>query len=284
MARTASGAGRPSPASSGSTALPATYILTKETADMKRLRGIFLALAAVAAPALADAQNGPPQGARTGPPPGAGQQQGGTIRGVVRDAATNQPLTAASIGVWSAADSALVTGGNTRQDGTFRIEGLRPGAYYLRVTQLGYAPQRVARVSVSGPTATADVGEVKLTASAVALEGIQATAERSAVQTSVDRTVYSARDLPAATGGNATDVLRNVPAIEVDGDGKVSLRGQENVAIQINGRPAPLRGDQLTNFLKQLPANMVDRVEVVPNPSAKFDPEGMGGIINIVMK
>jgi len=252
---------------------------------MKRLCGIFLALAAVAGSAAADAQNGPPQGARPGgPPPGAMQQQGGTIRGVVRDAATNQPLTAASIGVWSAADSVLVTGGNTRQDGTFRIEGLRPGAYYLRVTQLGYAPQRVARVAVAGPTATADVGEVKLTASAVALEGIQATAERSAVQTSVDRTVYSARDLPAATGGNATDVLRNVPAIEVDGDGKVSLRGQENVAIQINGRPAPLRGDQLTNFLKQLPANMVERVEVVPNPSAKFDPEGMGGIINIVMK
>jgi ferric enterobactin receptor len=251
---------------------------------MKRLFGVILAFAVAAAPAAAHAQSGPPPGGRTGSPPGAQQQGGGTIRGTVKDAATGAPLTAATVGVWSAADSTLVTGGTTRADGTFRIEGLRPGSYYLRVTQLGYAPGRVAGVAVASPTAVAEAGEVRLAASAVALEGISATAERSAVQTSVDRTVYSARDLPAASGGNATDVLRNVPAIEVDGDGKVSLRGNENVAIQINGRPAPLRGDQLTNFLKQLPANMVDRVEVVPNPSAKMDPEGMGGIINIVMK
>ncbi len=90
--------------------------------------------------------------------------------------------------------------------------------------------------------------------------------------------------MPAAAGGSAVDALRNVPAVEVDIDGKVSLRGNENVVVQINGRPSPMRGEQLGAFLQQLPANMVDRVEVIPNPSAKFDPEGMAGIVNVVMK
>jgi ferric enterobactin receptor len=92
------------------------------------------------------------------------------------------------------------------------------------------------------------------------------------------------KDMPAASGGSAVDVLRNVPSIEVDGDNKVSLRGNENVVVQLNGRATPMRGDALGNFLAQLPANMVAKVEVVPNPSAKNDPEGMAGIINIVLK
>jgi ferric enterobactin receptor len=101
---------------------------------------------------------------------------------------------------------------------------------------------------------------------------------------SADRNTYTTRDMPSTAGGNATDVLRNVPAVEVDQDGKVSLRGNQNVAVQINGRAAPMRGDQLGQFLQQLLANMVERVEVIPNPSARYDPEGMAGIVNIVLK
>jgi outer membrane receptor protein involved in Fe transport len=252
---------------------------------MNRLGGIFLTLFAVASTAAA--QNGPPAGARPGAPGamlGAAQQAGGEIHGIVRDAQSGQPLVGASIAVRSARDSALVTGAVTRADGSFRIEGLRPGAYYLRVSRLGYTTGTVSRVAVTPQAPSADAGIVRLAAGAVALQGITATTERAAVISAPDRTVVSTRNLPAVTGGNATDVLRNVPGVDVDGDGKVSLRGNQNVAIQINGRPAPLTGDALTNFIKQLPANLVDRVEVVPNPSAKYDPDGMGGILNIVLK
>jgi len=269
---------------------------------MKRIGGTLLALAIAAGavpaaaqttpPATARPAGAPPAGARPGGAPGApgammmGAQQGaaGEIRGVVRDASSGAALAGASIAVRSAADSALITGAVTRADGTFRVEGLRPGAYYLRVSRLGYTTGTVSRVAVTPTAQTADVGIVRLSAGAVALQGITATTERSAVTTAPDRTVVNTRNLPSATGGNATDVLRNVPGVDVDGDGKVSVRGNENVAIQINGRPAPMRGDALTNFLKQLPSNMVDRVEVVPNPSAKYDPDGMGGILNIVLK
>jgi outer membrane receptor protein involved in Fe transport len=251
---------------------------------MRRFGGIFLTLFAVAGTAAA--QTAPPAGARpAGPPQGMPQQQaGGEIRGIVRDGQSGQPLVGASIAVRSARDSALVTGAVTRADGSFRVEGLRPGAYYLRVSRLGYTTGTVSQVAVTPAAQTADVGVVRLAAGAVALAGITATTERSEVMSAPDRTVVSTRNMPAVTGGNATDVLRNVPGVDVDGDGKVSLRGNQNVAIQINGRPAPLTGDALTNFIKQLPANLVDRVEVVPNPSAKYDPDGMGGILNIVLK
>jgi outer membrane receptor protein involved in Fe transport len=216
--------------------------------------------------------------------PGAQQGAAGEIRGTVRDAASGAGLAGASIAVRSAADSALITGAVTRPDGTFRVEGLRPGRYYLRVSRLGYTTGTVSSVAITPQAQTADVGAVRLAAGAVALAGITASTERSTVTTAPDRTVVNTRNLPSATGGNATDVLRSVPGVDVDGDGKVSLRGNENVAIQINGRPAPMRGEALTNFLKQLPSNMVDRVEVVPNPSAKYDPDGMGGILNLVLK
>jgi len=264
---------------------------------MNRIGGTLVALALAVGASAAHAQNNPPAqrpagappaGARPGGAPGmmVGAQQGpaSVIRGTVRDAGSGAALSGASVGVRSAADSALVTGAITRADGAFRIEGLRPGTYYLRVARLGYTTRIVSGVVVTAQTQTANLGDVRLSASAVALQGITATTERAAVTTAVDRTVVNTRNLPSAAGGNATDVLRNVPGVDVDADGKVSLRGNENVAIQINGRPAPMRGDALTNFLKQLPSNLVDRVEVVPNPSAKYDPDGMGGILNIVLK
>jgi ferric enterobactin receptor len=260
---------------------------------MNRFGGTLIALTLAAVSTAAGAQQGgaPPAGARPGGPGGAAgmaaaaqAQAGGEIRGSVRDAQSGAALAGASIAVRRSADSVLVTGAVARSDGAFRIEGLRPGTYYLRVSRLGYNTATVSRVVVTGPAAVADAGTVRLAAGAVGLQGVTATAERATVVSTPDRTVVSTKDMPAVTGGNATDVLRNVPGVDVDGDGKVSLRGNQNVAIQINGRPAPLTGDALTNFIKQLPANLVDRVEVVPNPSAKYDPDGMGGILNIVLK
>jgi outer membrane receptor protein involved in Fe transport len=238
---------------------------------------IVLALAAVVPGAAA--QNGPPP---AGGPPSAVQAQGGAIRGVVRDGAGGAPLAGAGVAV-HAADGVLVAGTVTGADGTFRVAGVTPGAYTLRVNRIGHAAASVG-VTVTPATRVADVGEVRLAAAAVALEGVTVTAERSPVTTAPDRTVYAGRALPGATGGNATDLLRGVPGVEVDLDGKVSLRGNPNVAIHLNGRLAPARGDALAAFLRQIPAGMVERVEVVPNPSAREDPDGLAGVLNLVLK
>jgi ferric enterobactin receptor len=242
-------------------------------------------LAAAASMAGAQTQGGPPAERRA--PAGAQAAQAeGEVRGSVRDAAGGAALGGASIAVRRSADSALVAGGVSKADGTFRIQGLPAGLYYLRVSRLGYATATVPRMEVTPAHPVADAGTVRLGAGAVALQAITATTQGPAtgVTSTPDRTVVSTRSMPTVTGGTATDVLRNVPGVDVDGDGKVSLRGNQNVAIQINGRPATLSGDALTTFLKQLPAGLVDRVEVVPNPSARYDPDGMGGILNIVLK
>jgi outer membrane receptor protein involved in Fe transport len=235
---------------------------------------------ALASPAVAQNPGGPPAG---GARPGGAQQQGGTVRGTVVNP-DGQPVASAQVAVWNAADSTLVTGAVARPDGSFRIDGLRPGRYFLRVSSMGFSSATTAVVAISPQAPAADVGTVRLAAGAVLLEGITVAAETAPAGFAPDRNTYSTRDMPGTTGGNATDVLRNVPAVEVDQDGKVSLRGNQNVAVQINGRPSPMTGDQLGNFLQQLPANMVERVEVIPNPSARYEPEGMAGIVNIVLK
>jgi outer membrane receptor protein involved in Fe transport len=223
------------------------------------------------------AQRTPAQGAQA--PRAAGQ-----LRGTVVDAQSGQPIRSATAEVRSAADSALVAGALSGANGTFLIEGLRPGRYLLRVSALGYGAATRAGLAVTPAAPTADAGTIRLATSALQIEGVTVTAQRREASLAPDRNVYSLRDMPAAAGGNAVDALRNVPSVEVDIDGKVSLRGSENVVVQINGRPSPMRGEQLGAFLAQLPANMVDRVEVIPNPSARFDPEGMAGIVNVVLR
>lgn len=238
------------------------------------LLGLVLAVSGSPLPAQT------PAGPRAQQPPAPGE---GEIRGTVVDAGSGAAVPVASVSVFSAADSSLVTGAIARADGAFRVQGLRPGRYYLRVSSLGYAPLTGEPLVIAPGSPRANVGALRLTASAVEIQGVTVEAARAAAAIAPDRNVYTAKAVaPAAT--TVTDVLEAVPSVQVDMDGKVSLRGNENVAVQINGRPTPISGAQLAAYLKQLPANTIDRVEVVPNPSAKYDPEGMAGIINIVMK
>lgn len=224
------------------------------------------------------------------PQPGAAQgtpQQGGEpageIRGVVLSTETGQPIRAATIAVRGPADSAVVAGAITSDDGSFRTEGLRPGRYTVRVVALGFeAVDRIGVVITAG-TRQAELGEIRLMPAAVEIDGVTVIGERRQVTLGADRNTYRVDEMPVTAGGNAVDVLRNVPAVQVDGENRVSLRGDQNVAVQINGQASPLRGEQLGNFLAQLPAEVVERVEVISSPSAKYDPEGMAGILNIVL-
>jgi outer membrane receptor protein involved in Fe transport len=244
---------------------------------MRRTLNVVLGFLFVASAGIATAQA--PGGA-------AGPQQpppGGDVRGTITDKTSSAPVARATISVRTKASAALVAGAIARDDGTFRVQGLRPGTYYLRITALGYGPLSTQEFSVSPAAMSADIGKIELEKVAVALSDVEVKAERDVVTIEPDRNTYKAKDV-AGTANNASQILENVPSVAVDGDGKVSLRGNENVVVQINGRPAPMSGTQLGNFLKQLPSAVVDRVEVIPTPSARQDPEGMAGIINLVLK
>ena len=235
-----------------------------------------LLLAAGSLPAQGPGPGGP------GGPGGAPPAGPGEVKGIIVDQKSAAPVARASVTIRNKATSALVTGAIAGANGAFRVQGLRPGAYTLRFTFLGFAP-KMQDVAITPAAPVVDVGTVQLTRVAVALGEVEVVDKQDAVTIEPDRNSYRAKDVaPAAT--NASQVLEATPSVTVDADGKVSLRGNENVAIQINGRPAPISGPQLGAYLKSLPAGVLDRVEVVPNPSAKYDPEGMAGIINIVLK
>ncbi len=220
----------------------------------------------------------------TGGQPGTQQTAQGVVTGSVVDDVTGNTIPSATVSVWSAADSSLVTGAITDLDGVFRIEGLRPGAYYVRVSFVGYASRYLSDIALRPGALQADLGTVRLNEDTSVLGEVEVAAERAQVEVGIDRTTYNVEDQVIAKTGSATDILQTVPSIEVDADGNISLRGNQNVAVLINGKPSPVRGEFLATFLRQLPGSSVERVEVIPNPSAKYEPDGMSGIINIVLK
>lgn len=202
---------------------------------------------------------------------------GAPVVGVVIDDATGESIAGANVAVYQ--NDAFLTGAATNLDGRFEI-GLRPGTYRLRISFVGYDSIERDEVGVS-PGSPTDLGEIRMMPNASIIGEAEVVAEREFVEQQADRTVYNVADQAVTAGGSALETLQTLPSVEVDTDGNVSLRGNQNVAIQINGRPVPVSGAFLAALLRQIGSDKIERVEVIPNPSAKYEPDGMGGIINI---
>ncbi|MES2521765.1 MAG: TonB-dependent receptor [Gemmatimonadota bacterium] len=250
---------------------------------MSRLLALLVASSFPLAATAADAQQAGPPAAQSGAPGGqpAAPQPSFEIRGKIVDTA-NAPIPRASVSLRPKGSTVTIAGAIAGADGSFRVTGLKPGTFSIRVVFMGYAPV-IQDITITPATPVVDLGVAKLAPVATMLNAVSVKEEAAAVVTAPDRNAYRAKDL-APGAANASELLENVPSVQVDVDGKVSLRGNENVVVQINGRPTPMRGAQLASYLKSLTANVIDRIEVIPNPSAKYDPEGMAGIINIALK
>jgi hypothetical protein len=207
---------------------------------------------------------------------------GGVLSGIVHSEA-GAPVPSASVALRRTSDSTLVGGSITAASGAFRIQGVAPGTYLVEVSSLGYRTATRSGVTVTASAERVDLGTIRLEPSAISLEGVEVSVARPPVTVLADRNVYSTSDMPAAAGGAATDVLRGIPELEVGVEGSVTTRGA-TPTIHINGRPPPMQGEALERYLQQLPADRIERVEVISNPSARYEAEGEGGIVNIVMK
>ncbi|GAB3637709.1 outer membrane beta-barrel family protein [Hymenobacter arcticus] len=206
----------------------------------------------------------------------------GRLTGTVTDGATAQPIGYASVAVL-ADDGAPVAGGGCGGDGQFVLPGIPAGTYTLLVRFLGYQDER--RLGVIVPAnATVALGNVPLTAATQKLGEVVITAAKPLIEEQADRTIYNADQDKTTAGGDAVDVLRRAPLLSVDLDGNVSLRGNQNIKVLINNKPSTLTANGVADGLRQLPADQILRVEVITSPSAKYDAEGSGGIINIVTK
>ena len=204
-----------------------------------------------------------------------------TIQGRIIDAGTQQPIEFVTVSIYNPATSKNLAGALTNQDGVFNIASVANGTYELRISFVGYSPfNKEFNVNVS------DVrfGNIPLTEDSKMLKEVQVVGQGSQMRFDIDKKVFSVDQNIAAAGGSATDVLQNIPSVDVDNDGNISLRNNASVEVWINGKPSGLTADNRAQVLQQMPAENIESIEVMTNPSAKFNPEGTAGIINLVMK
>lgn len=210
--------------------------------------------------------------------------QKGAVRGRVVDARSGENIEYATVALLSPKDSTLKGGTVTDGGGHFKIEAPY-GRYLLRITFVGYEPQYYKNtVTLSAEHPSVNLGKVAINPQATMMEAVEVVAERSMVEYQLDKRVVNVDKNIVAGGGTASDVLEQVPSVAIDNDGNVTLRGSSNVKVLVNGRPSELLASDLATLLEQIPASTVENVEVITNPSAKYDPEGMSGIINIKLK
>jgi len=204
-----------------------------------------------------------------------------TITGKVFNDETKGPVEYANVMIVSKRDSSKVYGNVTDENGIFKIEKVRPGRYSLDVQFMGYAKKHVDQIMVRPNAKTFDTGEIYLTPELVNMDEVIVEADRVAVAFQIDKKIISVGSQAVSASGTAVDVLENIPSVNVDIEGNVSLRGSENFTVLVDGRPTILEPNEI---LQQLPASKIENIEIITNPSAKFDPEGVAGIINVIMK
>ncbi|MCL7753358.1 TonB-dependent receptor [Polaribacter sp. Z022] len=208
-----------------------------------------------------------------------GNKPGITISGKVVDAKTNQPLEYATI-VLKNTKTQKISGGITNEKGTFSLQ-IQKGNYEISVEFISFKTIKLPTQSI---TSNKNLGTIKLEEDASSLDEVVVIAEKSTVDIRLDKKIYNVGKDMTVKGGTASDVLDNVPSVDVDAEGTVSLRGSENVRILIDGKPSALVGLSGTDALRQLPSDAIERVEVITSPSARYDSEGTAGILNIILR
>ncbi len=204
-------------------------------------------------------------------------QTKGTLTGKVTDKTTSAPISYVSIVVKE--DGKVVTGGITDDAGNFEIRNLELKKYAIEIQFMGYKTVNLVADFTSGQK-TISFGNILIEEDALQLQDVTVIAERSTIEQKIDRKVINVgKDLTTA-GATASEIMNNIPSVNVDQDGKLSLRGNENVRVLVDGRPTNIDAAQL---LKQIPSASIKKIELITNPSAKYNPEGMSGIINIVL-
>ena len=213
---------------------------------------------------------------------GLSQQQIAKLSGTIREKGSETPLGFATVGVYSEKDS-LVAGGITEENGKFSID-VPMGNFYGLIEFMGFESHKTKSINFSTENNKVDLGIITLESTSEDLDEVVVRGEKTIMELSLDKRIFNVGKDLANAGGTANDILMNLPSIAVDPEGNVRLRGSANVRILIDGKPSGLVSFKGSSGLRQLPANMIERVEVITNPSARYEAEGMAGVINIILK
>ena len=209
----------------------------------------------------------------------------GIVTGTVFDPLSGKPVEFATVMVKNTVDGKSVRAAATDAKGTFDLEGIPAGAYQLVYGLVGGSREAAVAFAIDARHRNIDLGRLALNGdAAVKLEKVEVTARREAFYNSIDRKVYNVGKEIQSVAGSVSDLLQNVPSVQVDIEGNVSLRGDANVLILVNGKTSTMMGKNRAAVLEQMPADGIDKIEVITNPSAKYKPDGTAGIINLTLK
>ena len=209
-------------------------------------------------------------------------QAQGVVRGRVLDKQTDEVMQFVNIKVTDS-NGKMAGGAMTDVKGSFQIGQLKEGNYTLQVSFVGYKPI-TRKFQITQQQNRVHFNALYISEDSQTLKEVQVVGQRSQMKLEVDRKTFSADEVLAASGGSVSDLLENIPSVEVTTDGEISLRGNSSVEVWINGKSSGLTSDNRAEILQQIPAESIERIEVIDNPSAKFSPEGTAGIINIILK
>jgi len=205
----------------------------------------------------------------------------GKIAGIIIDGNTNQTIPYASIAVYNSKDSTLITGVLSQDNGSFSLEKLPYGKFYLIVTFVGYKKHRVNDIVLTALKKSVVLGQIKVITTTTTLKEVEIVGNAPTVSYQIDKKVVNIAQSITAAGATLAEALQNAPSVQTDVEGNITLRGSSSYTVLIDGRPSPVAGSEA---LQQIPANLVQNVELITNPSAKYDADGRAGIINIIMK
>ncbi len=205
----------------------------------------------------------------------------GTVRGTILDRQTDAGMEFVNVRVLQG--TKFVKGAITDEEGAFNITGLSNGSYTLQISSIGYK-EVTRQFTLTDREKRATFHAIYMSEDSQMLEEVEVRGQRSQMKLEVDRKVFTVDQVLAAAGGSASELLENIPSVEVTTDGEISLRGNSSVEVWINGKASGLTSDNRAEILQQIPAESIEKIEVIDNPSAKYSPEGSAGIINIVLK
>ena len=208
----------------------------------------------------------------------------GKITGIIVEKSNGYPIEYASIQLFKTSDQTPVEGTISDSKGNFSISNVALGEYSIAISFMGFEKLELPNINLTKEQPLLNLGKISLVTSSVAVDEVTVEGKRSSYTQTIDKKIFNVGDDLTSSSGSVSDLMQNIPSLQVDIEGNVSLRGSENVQILINGKPSAMMGKNRAMVLQQLPASSIERIEIITNPSAKYKPDGTAGIINLKLK
>jgi ferric enterobactin receptor len=206
------------------------------------------------------------------------------IKGKITDFETKDAVGYATIVLKKNADSKIITGTKSKSDGNFILPNISPDIYSITISSIGYENVELKNLSISSQNGLLDLGIILLSKKTNKINEVVIEGKKQNIELQAGKIIFNVEQNITSSGGVAEDILKNVPGVNVDVDGGLSMRGKDNITLLVDGKQSAMFGSDVATALQNIPAASIESIEVINNPGAKYESQGIGGIINIILK